>query len=326
MSMYRYIVQRTIEIIITMFIVIALMFVLFRIMPGDPAAMMLDPKMTPEAKAILRNQFGLDEPLYKQFLIYLKNFFRGEFGRSFHFGRPVYDIIMERLPNTILLFTTASIMAWGLGFMLGKMIAWKRGSRLELGLTFFGLLFYSVFLPWFGLLMIWIFSYKFGIFPLGGMISAELWMARQSVSKITLALDILYHLVLPLLVLTIISFAGAMLLMRSSMLETLGEDYIITAKAKGLEDHVIRDKHAARNALLPVVTAFALSLSFSMSGGVLTEVIFSWPGLGREIVAATLNYDYPLAQAAFIFLAAIVLVANLIADVLYAYLDPRIKY
>lgn len=197
---------------------------------------------------------------------------------------------------------------------------------MELSLTFFGLLFYSVFLPWFGLLMIWIFSYKFGVFPLGGMISAELWMARQSVSKITLALDILHHLALPLLVLTIISFAGAMLLMRSSMLETLGEDYIITAKAKGLEDRVIRDKHAARNALLPVVTAFALSLSFSMSGGVLTEVIFSWPGLGREIVAATLNYDYPLAQAAFIFLAAIVLVANLIADVLYAYLDPRIKY
>lgn len=326
MSMYRYIAQRTLQIAITLFIVIALMFILFRIMPGDPATMVLDPKMPPEAKAILRKQFGLDEPLYMQFLIYLKNFFRGEFGRSFYFGRPVYDIIVEKLPNTILLFTSATIISWGLGFTLGKVIAWKRGSRLELSLTFFGLLFYTIFIPWFGLIMIWIFSYKLGIFPLGGMRSPELWMGGQEVSRIILALDILHHLALPLIVLTILNFAGAMLLMRSSMLETLREDYIMTARAKGLEEHVIRDRHAARNALLPVVTAFTLSLSFSMSGGVLTETVFTWPGLGREIVTATLNYDYPLAQAAFIFLAAIVLIANLIADVLYAYLDPRIKY
>jgi peptide/nickel transport system permease protein len=324
--MYRYIAQRTIQIILTLFIVIALMFVLFRVMPGDPATMVLDPKMPPEAKAILREQYGLDSPLWMQFVIYLKNFFRGELGRSFYYGRPVYDIIAERLPNTILLFTSASIIAWSLGFTLGKIIAWKRGTKLELSLTFFGLLFYTIFIPWFGLIMIWIFSYKLGLFPLGGMTTPELWMAKQEISKAILFLDILHHLALPLFVLTLLNFAGAMLLMRSSMLETLREDYITTARAKGLEEHIVRDRHAARNALLPIVTAFVLSLSFSMSGSVLTETVFSWPGLGREIVTATLNYDYPLAQAAFIFLAAIVLVANLIADVLYAYLDPRIRY
>lgn len=324
--MYRYIAGRILQIAVTLFILLTLTFFLFRVMPGDPASMVIDPKMPPEAKAILKKQLGLDEPLHNQYMIYLKNFFRGEFGRSFYYGRPVFEVIMQRLPATILLFTTAAIISWSLGFLLGKIIAWRRGTFLEHFLTFFGLVFYSVFLPWFGLMLIWIFSYKLGLFPLGGMISPELWLERGKVSGVILFMDLLHHLILPIFVLTIVSFAGAMLLMRSSMLETLREDYILTARAKGLKEEVIRDKHAARNALLPVVTALALSLSFSMSGGVLTEVIFSWPGLGREIVAATLNYDYPLAQAAFVFLASIVLVANLIADVLYAYLDPRIRY
>jgi peptide/nickel transport system permease protein len=323
--MYRYVASRILQIGITMFILIAMVFFLFRVMPVDPASMILDPKMPPEAKELLRKQFGLDEPIHKQFMIYLRNLAQGEFGRSFYYGRPVFDIIMERMPNTLLLFTTATLTAWTLGFFLGKRIAWKRGTRLEHTLTFVGLLFYSIFLPWFGLIMIWIFSYKLGLFPLGGMLTPELWIGGRA-SLIEKALDVVHHLVLPLFVLTLLNFAGAMLLMRSSMLETLREDYILTARAKGLPEEVVRDRHAARNALLPMVTAFALSLSFSMSGGVLTETVFSWPGLGREIVAATLNYDYPLAQASFIFLAAIVLVANLIADVLYAYLDPRIRY
>ncbi|PIU68118.1 MAG: ABC transporter permease [Armatimonadetes bacterium CG07_land_8_20_14_0_80_40_9] len=326
MNMYRYIGGRLLQIIFTLFLIIAIMFVIFRIMPGDPASLLIDPKMPPEAKASLRAQFGLDKPLLSQFLIYQKNIFRGEFGRSFYHGQPVFEIIMERLPNTILLFTTATILAWGLGFFLGKIIAWRRESKLELSLTFLGLLFYSIFIPWFGLIMIWVFSYKLGLFPLSGMTSAELWMRKEEISSLILTLDILHHLFLPLLVLTILSFAGAMLLTRSSMLETLKEDYILTARAIGFKEKVIRDKYAARNALLPVVTSLALSLSFSMGGGVLTETVFSWPGLGREIVTATLNYDYPLAQAAFMFLSALVLIANLIADVLYAYLDPRIKY
>jgi peptide/nickel transport system permease protein len=323
---YRYVIGRVLQIVVILFVLLTLIFFLFRVMPGDPVSMTIDPKMPPEAKAILKEQLGLNEPLYRQYMVYLTNAFRGEFGRSFHYGRPVFEIIGERLPATILLFTTATLVSWGLGFSLGKALAWRRGTLLEHGLTFIGLLFYSVFLPWFGLIAIWLFSYKLGLFPLGGMVSPELWVERESVGKISLLMDVLHHLALPVLVLTAVSFAGAMLLTRSSMLETLGEDYILTARAKGLREETIRDRHAARNALLPVVTALGLSLSFSMSGGVLTELVFSWPGLGREIVAATLNYDYPLAQAAFLFLASIVLVANLITDILYAYLDPRIRY
>jgi peptide/nickel transport system permease protein len=294
-------------------------------MPGDPASMLIDPKWPREAKEILRKQYGLDKPIYIQFCIYLKNITRGDFGKSFYYGEEVFKIILQKLPNTILLFTTSTLLSFILGFYLGKIIAWERNAKYENILTFFSLFFYSVFIPWFGLLMIWIFSYKLNLFPIGGLLTPEIFLSKDTPIFIKI-LNILHHLFLPVFVLTLMNFAGSMLLVRSSMLEVLKEDYIISAYAKGLKENVIRDRHAARNALLPVITAFTLSLSSSLSGGVLTEVVFSYPGLGRELVSATLNYDYPLAQAAFIFLSFVVLFANLIADILYAYLDPRVRY
>lgn len=325
MNLYRYILQRTFQILITAFIILVLMFFLFRIMPGDPASMILDPKWPKEAKEILRQQYGLDKPIYVQFYIYLKNVAKGDFGKSFYYGEEVSKIIKEKLPNTILLFTTATLLSFFFGFHLGKIIAWKRNTTYENILTTFSLFFYSIFIPWFGLIMIWIFSYKLGWFPIGGLLTPEVFLSKDTTLVVKI-LNIAHHLVLPVFVLTLMSFAGSMLLVRSSMLEVLREDYITTAYAKGLPEKTIRDKHAARNALLPVVTSFTLSLSGSLSGGVLTETVFSYPGLGRELVSATLNYDYPLAQASFIFLAFVILFANLIADILYAYLDPRIRY
>lgn len=302
------------------------MFALFRIVPGDPAAMLIDPKMTAEAKQNLRASYGLDKPILAQYGIYLKDVTRGDFGHSFWYGRPVFDVLLEKLPNTILLFTTATVLAWLVGFTLGKRIGWERGSRLEYILTIAGLFFYTIFVPWFGLMMIMLFSKHLNLFPIGGMLTPELWLNREHETTFRLGLDVLHHLILPVFTLTLLGFAGSMLLTKNSMLEVLAEDYVLTARAKGLPDRIIRDRHVARNALLPVVTAVTLSLSFSMSGGVLTEFTFSWPGLGAELVAASLNYDYPLAQAAFLSLAAVVLFGNLVADVLYAYLDPRIQY
>lgn len=313
------------QIFITALIILVLMFILFRIMPGDPAAMLLDPKWPKEAKDILRRQYGLDKPLHIQFYLYLKNITKGDFGKSFYYGEDVFKIIKEKLPNTILLFTTATLLSFFLGFYLGKVIAWRRNTLTENILTFISLFFYSIFIPWFGLIMIWIFSYHLGWFPIGGLLTPEVFLSPDA-TLLKKILDVLHHLFLPCFVLTLMSFAGSMLLMRSSMLEVLQEDYIITAYAKGLKENVIRDKHAARNALLPMVTAFTLSLAGSLSGGVLTEVVFSYPGLGRELVSATLNYDYPLAQASFIFLSFVILFANLISDILYAYLDPRVRY
>ena len=158
------------------------------------------------------------------------------------------------------------------------------------------------------------------------MKTPEIWGATVDAGILSKILDVGYHLFLPLTVFTIWIFAGNMLLMKNSMMETLKEDYITTARAKGLSEKKVRDHHAARNALLPVVTALSLAMAFSFNGGVLTETTFSWPGLGRTLVQASLNYDYPVAQGAFIMLAGVVLVAVLLADVLYAYLDPRITY
>ncbi len=325
MELRRYLLSRIQQVVITFFIIMTLLFILFRVAPGDPTASLIDPEMTAEDVRRLYQQFGLDKSLFMQYLLYLKNFFMGNFGLSYHYGEPVLKIIMNRLPNTILLFTTASVLYALAGISWGKIIAWKKGAFTDVSVTFVGLFTYTLFLPWFALLMIWLFSYKLGLFPLNGMMSPEVWYDPSS-GIFTKGWDIIWHLILPLFVIFTTHFGGFLLIMRSSMLETLREDYILTARAKGLTDKVIRNKHAAPNAALPVVTSLGLSLAFSINGGAITETVFSWPGLGRELVFAVSNNDYPLAQICFMLIAAIVLLANLVVDILYAYLDPRIRF
>lgn len=324
MSMEKYILGRVIQIIITFFIVMSIIFLLFRVIPSDPTSFLLTPSMTAEAKEAIREQFGLNEPIITQYYLYFKNFFHGNFGNSFYGGRPVISIIKEKMLNSIFLLTTAVILSYIIGITIGKAIAWKRGSKTEKFFVGLGLWFYTMFTPWLGILFLWIFAFKLHLFPLGGMITPEVWMTNPSlIEKI---FDLIHHLILPLATYTLLWFGGRMLLMRNSMLETLKEDYIVTARAKGLKEKDIRDKHAARNAMLPIVTAFAISLSFSIAGAVLIETVFSWPGIGRTIVEATLRQDYPLVQGAFTVITIVVLIANFIADIAYAYLDPRISY
>jgi peptide/nickel transport system permease protein len=292
------------------------------------------------------------------------------------------DVIKERLPRTAVLFLTATVISFYLGFVLGKQMAWRRGSLMEYTATVSGATLFTVFTPWFALVMIWIFSFKLGWFPLGKFLSPLLWSDAPvganevfnnmliTVGAFTvfvflailvsrrlagrrwqswlipiavlgavvipvawglsgigyLALDILKHMVLPIGTLTLISFAGTMLLTRNSMLETLREDFVIAARAKGLPESVVRDKHAARNALLPVVTSLVYSMAFAIDGGVIIETIFSWPGMGMTLLQAVRSEDLPLAMGAFVFIGIFALVAHLVADVLYAYLDPRIRY
>jgi len=325
MHVGRFVLIRATQIVVTFFIILTLLFILFRVAPGDPASMVVDPQMTPEDVEAIRTLFGLDKPLYHQYFCYLKNFFQGEFGSSFYYGKPVINIIGEKLPNTILLFTTSIILSALAGISWGKVIAWKRGSFLDSSVTMVGLVSHTLFLPWIALLMVWVFAYRMNWFPLTGMVTPELWLNPET-GILRKALDVIHHMVLPLSVLFTIHFGGFMLIMRSSMLETLKEDYIVTARAKGLTEREIRERHAAKNAALPVVTSVGLSLAFSINGGAITETIFSWPGIGRELVFAVSNSDYPLAQIAFLLIAGLVLVANLVVDILYAYLDPRIKY
>jgi len=314
-----------IQIIIIFFVILTVLFLLFRLAPGDPVSRMVDPDMTQEDAEILIVQFGLDQPLGVQYLIYVKNFFTGHFGFSFHYGEPVVDIIRNRLPNTILLFTTSIILSALVGVFLGKIASWHKGKKTDSVMTIGALVTHTLFLPWLALILIWVFGYKFGWFPINGMISEEVWLDPEA-GFIARALDVMYHMVLPLSTLFLIHFGAYLLIMRSSMLETLKEDYILTARAKGLTEKVIRNHHAAPNAALPVVTSVGLSLAFSINGGALTETVFTWPGIGRELVSSVSQNDYPLAQACFLMIAGVVLVSNLVVDVLYAYLDPRIRY
>ncbi|MBS3732259.1 MAG: ABC transporter permease [Desulfobacterales bacterium] len=325
MNLRKLILRRSLEILLIFFVILTILFLLFHLAPGDPVSRMVEPGMTAEDAEMLISQLGLDQPLWLQYLYYIKNFFAGNFGISFHYGQPVINIIGMRLPNTILLFTTSVFLSALAGVFWGKIVAWYKGRPVDTGVTILSLVCHTLFLPWIALLFIWIFAYRVGWFPLNGMITPELWL-DPSTGFFAKAADIGHHMLLPLLTLFIIHVGEYLLIMRSSMLETLNEDYILTARAKGLSEKRIRNRHAAPNAYLPVVTNVGLSLAFSINGGALTETVFSWPGIGRELIFAVSNNDYPLAMACFLFISLVVLVANLVVDVVYAYLDPRIRY
>ncbi|HKK91741.1 MAG TPA: ABC transporter permease [Desulfobacteraceae bacterium] len=323
--MKLFFIKRSVEIVLIFFVLLTVLFLLFHFAPGDPVNRMVDPSMTHEDARYMISQLGLDKPLLTQYLIYLKNFVQGSLGNSFHYGEPVIAIIADRLPNTVLLFTTSIVLSAFAGIFLGKISAWHKGERIDTIGTIVALVCHTLFLPWIALIVIWVFGYHIGLFPLGGMLSPELWI-NPDTTWFMKAMDIGYHMVLPLFTLCIIHFGSYMLIMRSSMLDVIGEDYVMTAKAKGLSDKQICNHHIAPNASLPVVTSIGLSLAFSVNGGALTEIIFSWPGLGRELIFAVTNNDYPLALASFLFISIVVLVANFIVDILYTWLDPRIKY
>ncbi len=319
-----YILSKLMEMTFIFFIIMTVLFFLFRLSPGDPISKVVDPMFTPEDMAYLIQQMGLDKPLWEQYLIYIQQMLRGNFGISFHYGEPVIRIILDKLKWTILLFTSSTLLAALAGVYLGKIAAWRKGTFVDTAMSMSALICYTLFIPWFALLLLWILGFKLGWFPLGGVLTPQLWVGNAGFLAKTL--DVLHHLALPLMTLFVINLGSYLLLMRSAMLSVLREDYILTARAKGLSEKQIRDRHAARNAALPVITSVGLSLAFSINGGALTEQIFTWPGIGRELIFAVSNNDYPLAQACFLLIAAVVLVANLIVDILYAWLDPRITY
>ncbi|MBM3129830.1 MAG: ABC transporter permease [Chloroflexi bacterium] len=382
--MLKYIAIRVAQIIFTFFVFLTLIFFLLNAQPGSSLIdQFTDPNMTAEMRQAIAKSFGLDKPLHEQYLIYLGNFLTGNLGVSFsNYPRPVIEIIFERAPRTLILFLSSTTLAFTIGFTMGKILAWRRGKVTEYVATIGGVTLYTIFLPWFGLMMIWFFAFILGWFPLGKFLDPVLWRGAPFNSDVIFgqmlttasavvvalfivyfisrrldpirrqptqiggalvigaavlavwiphpaaryALDILHHLILPIATLATVSFAGSMLLTRNSMLETLREDFVMAARAKGLPDNVVRDKHAARNAMLPVVTAFVFGLALAIDGGVVTETIFSWPGMGQTLLQAVSRKDIPLAIGGLIFGGSLALTAHLIADILYAYLDPRIRY
>lgn len=309
--------------LVSLFMVLSVLFVLFRLVPGDPMSAMMDPRMPPEAQEMVIEQYGLNEPLYMQYALYMVNVLQGDFGVSFYYQRPVFDIIWGRLNNTLALMLPAFVMSYVLGTYLGAHLGWIRGTTRERVEMTLALVFRSAPVFWVGMVMLYIFAFQLGWFPLGGMRSVDAQYTNAFAKFFSV--DFLYHLVLPIVTLSAFYTGLPLLLMRNNLLEVLTENYIDTARAKGLKERRIMIRHAARNAILPVVTAFAIAIGFSVGGQVLIEQVFSWPGLGREMVQASLRNDYPLAQATFFLLSVIVISMNFVADLAYSYLDPRVQ-
>jgi len=382
--MLRYIGKRLVQILITLFLFQAATYFLMDAQPGDIAELLtLNPDIPPSERQRLRVELGLDKPPVERFFTYVGNFYKGDLGVSFsNYPRPVVDIIMERLPRTLVLFFSATIVYFWTGFTVGKYLAWRRGGFVEYGATVAGVTLYTVFTPFFALMMIWLFAVWLGWLPAGKFLDPVTWIGAEVTANEVfnrmifsaliagsvilgslllsnkverrwrvparlagtvvpivavllfwwasgvghLAWDIFTHLVLPVLTVTLIAFGGTMLLTRTSMLETLREDYILTARAKGVPDKTIRDKHAARNALLPVWTSLVFAIGSTVSGGIVTETIFSWPGIGLTLLNATVMEDIPLAMGALTIIGVLTLFSHLAADVGYAFLDPRIRY
>ncbi len=322
--MFGYVLKRLLIMVLMIVLVSTMIFFLFRVMPGDPTAFLVDPSITPEARAQMLSRYGLDKGLWDQYLIFMKDLARLEFGSSYFYNRPVLQIIGEKLPATLILMFSAMALAYLIGVLFGAWMAWRRGSRLETGGIVFVLFFRSAPTFWVGLMAIILFSAGLGWFPAQGM--RTVGTPSGSFAQMFLNWDFLHHLILPSIVAALYFMATPLLVMRNSMLEVLSEDYVEMAHAKGIKPRKVLFRHAARNALLPVVTSGALFIGSAIGGQVLIEVVFSWPGLGREIVTAVTRRDYPLAQACFIIISTTVMVMNLVADLLYAALDPRISY
>ena len=312
--MLKYLLQRLAQIPITVVGIITVTFIILRIIPGDPVVAYLGDMATAESIATMREKFGLQEPLYLQYLDTLKGISKGNFGQSFVTGRSVTNEIFSILPNTIALAAASIVFSTVFGIMAGIISALRLNrvtDYLVMGVSILGV---SMPIFWFGLLLLLLFSYKLNLFPIAGVATKTSWLAQ------------LHALFLPSFALGFLFLALVARITRSSMAEVLHSDFVRTVRAKGASEGLIIYKHALRNAMIPIVTVIGLNIGVLLAGAVLTETVFARPGIGKLLVDSVLSKDYPLVQGIILLIGLIYLFVNLIVDLLYAYLDPRIKY
>lgn len=340
MNHWQYIRKKAGWSLFTIVFVIVLNFFLFRVLPGDPARQgVRDPRLTPETIEAIRVRFGLDKPVINcittinplvfgdcnvnpldtQFAIYVANLFRGELGVSFYYNRPVSDILGERLWNTVLLIGGGQILAILAGVAFGVFAAWKARTAIDYGALITGLIAWSLPTFWLGIILL--FWGSNNGFPIGGKATPGM----SSYPFFMQLSDLSWHLFLPTVTYTIVFMGEYMLIMRSSLLDVLSEDYILTAKAKGLTTFQILKDHALTNGMLPLVTIIAINLGYTVAGVIQIESVFSWPGLGGALYEAVVRRDFPMLQGGFLLIAVSVVAANFIADLTYSYLDPRVQ-
>lgn len=319
---WRYLAGRVAGAAVSLTLVLFSAFFIFRVIGGDPAkAVVGDSPTNAEQLQAIRDRLGLDDPLSVQFWDYVRTLFTFDWGQSYVSSAQVTDLMWARLPNTLLLTGTALVISVSFGVWIGSRAGWKQGSFFEKSQVGIALTLWSAPTFWLGMLIIIVFSVKLGWFPVNGMRSTR-GVADGFWPEF---FDVAHHLVLPALTMAAVIYAQYVLIMRTSILEERGNDYLTVAKAKGLRDDVVRRRHAVPNAMLPTVTLIALQFGAIFNGALLTETIFSWPGLGLLFYQAIKVPDIPLLQVLFIFFAGTTIVANMLADILYRFLDPRVR-
>jgi len=316
--------RKVVNSVITLFLVIIVNFVLFRMMPGNPVNVMVpsDPRIPSEYKQMIIDQYGLDDPMSVQFFRYIWDALTFDFGNSFsNINTPAIDVVLENLRWTLLLAGSSSVLMILIGMSIGILSAWKRGGLFDSGSLTFSLFFYAMPTFWFAMMLVVFFSMEWKLFPP----DSALTYGTSFKFNLDSIVDLLRHLVLPVISLTLGTIAEFVLIMRSSLVDVMTEDYITTARAKGLSEMQVLRGHAVPNAMMPMVALIAITLAFVVGGVFQTEYVFNYPGIGWLTIEATYSLDYPILQASFFLIAVVVIIANLVADVVLIYIDPRVR-
>ncbi|MEM0037415.1 MAG: ABC transporter permease [Zestosphaera sp.] len=320
--MKTFLIRRVITSLVTFIIIITIVFVLVR-MTGDPLAELEnDPRIAPETIKALRASFGLDKPLYEQYLSYIVNLFQGNFGHSLHYKAPVMDIILQKFPYTLALLIPSITLSNYLVYKIGIEVGWRRGSKLDSVFMSVSMFIRSTPYFWLAIVFLYMFSIKLEVTPIFGAVTP----GKSFDWSLDWFLDYLWHYALPFGVLTFRGVLAELIYVRNVVIDILSEDFVTTGRAKGLPDKYIKSHYVARNAMLPIVTVLGMRYAFIIDGAILTETVFSYPGTGRLVYEAIFNRDYWLLQGAVVVLALSVILVNLVTDVLYTYLDPRVRY
>ena len=315
-----YFVKKLVGLSLTIFVVLTFNFYLFRIAPGNPFTLLFrGAGLSAEAMRQLNAQFGLDQPLWVQYVIYLRNTVVGNLGFSYQTRAPVLDLIIPSLVNTAILLSAASVVSIVAGILIGMVAAWRRGSKVDVSASAATLVLYSMPTFWLGLVLMFVGVIYFRL-PVAGMMSFT-GVGSDALSRFQ---DLMRHMFLPLLTLVLGLTGQYVLVMKGALLDIFTEDFMITARAKGISNRKLLIDHGLRNAILPMLTLVALNLGMSIGGAVQTETVFSWPGMGLLIYRAILSRDYPVLQGAFLIVTVAVVLANFVADILYPLFDPRV--
>lgn len=317
----QYIVRRILQSIPLVIAASILTFVLIHAAPGDPIVAIAGEDGDAGYYEMMRERFGLNRPMHERLFVYLGNLARGDLGFSYRYNQSALTIILEHLPNTLLLMLPALVIAIFLGLLLGSLAALNPHSIADVGISSLSLLGHSIPGFWLGQILLLILAFHFDLFPVQGMVNV-----RARYEGLQYLVDLIHHMILPVTVLVVQYIASIARVTRTSLLEIYLQPFVTTARAKGLSERVVLSRHALRNAMLPVITIIGGRVGFMFTGAVITETVFAWPGLGRVLLQAMLNRDFAIITAMFLVLSVTVIGANLITDLCYYFLDPRIRF